>query len=172
MSEGLLDTYTAERRPVAEAVLDNTRAQLAILRPDPQSGAMRALVARLMELDDVNRLIGAMMTGLDTRHDLGSPHDAVGRLVGDRAVGAAGSLYDLMQDGGAVLLDASAGGAASRLASSATTRIRCVTVDAGPSMLVRPDACVAWVAEDDGTHGLAEAMRRWFGAAAPLPIGP
>jgi hypothetical protein len=30
----LLDTYTAEQRPVAEAVLANTVAQGAILRPD------------------------------------------------------------------------------------------------------------------------------------------
>jgi 2-polyprenyl-6-methoxyphenol hydroxylase-like FAD-dependent oxidoreductase len=41
MPESLLDTYTAERRPVAEAVLANTLAQVAIMRPDPQSGAMR-----------------------------------------------------------------------------------------------------------------------------------
>ncbi len=46
MPESLLDTYTAERRPVAEAVLANTLAQMAIMRPDPQSGAMRDLVAR------------------------------------------------------------------------------------------------------------------------------
>ena len=164
MPEALLDSYTVERRPVAEAVLDNTRAQLAILRPDPQSGAMRALVARLMDLDDVNRLIGEMMTGLDTRHDLGSDRDDVGRLIGDRTVGAGQSLYDLMQDGRAVLLDASPDGAASRLAAAATSRIRCVKVDAGPSMLIRPDACVAWLAED-GTHGLAQALRQWFAPA-------
>ena len=57
MPESLLDTYTAERRPVAEAVLANTLAQVAIMRSDPQSGAMRNLMANLMQLDDVNRLI-------------------------------------------------------------------------------------------------------------------
>jgi hypothetical protein len=42
------------------------------MRPDPQSGAMRDLVAKLMQFDDVNRLIGEMMSGLSTRYDLGS----------------------------------------------------------------------------------------------------
>ena len=84
----LLDTYTAERRPIAEIVLENTRAQAAIMRPDPQSGAMRDLMVHLLQLDDVNRLIGAMMSGLFTRYDLGSPEADTGKLIGDRQIGA------------------------------------------------------------------------------------
>jgi 2-polyprenyl-6-methoxyphenol hydroxylase-like FAD-dependent oxidoreductase len=71
MPDSLLDTYTAERRPVAKAVLANTLAQVAIMRPDPQAGAMRDIVANLMQFDNVNRLIGEMMSGLSTRYDLG-----------------------------------------------------------------------------------------------------
>jgi hypothetical protein len=29
-------------------------------------------------------------------------------------------------------------------------------------MLIRPDACIAWVSENDRTDGLEEALRRWF----------
>ncbi len=83
MPDALLDTYTAERRPVAEAVLANTLAQVAIMRPDPRSGAMRDIVADLLQLDDVNRRFGEMMRGLSTRYDLGSERDGVGRLIGD-----------------------------------------------------------------------------------------
>ncbi|MCY1023930.1 FAD-dependent oxidoreductase [Pyxidicoccus sp. MSG2] len=43
--DGLLDTYTAECHPMAARVLDNTRAQLALMRPDPQTTAMRRIVA-------------------------------------------------------------------------------------------------------------------------------
>jgi len=165
LPDSLLDTYTAERRPVAEAVLANTLAQVAILRPDPQSGAMRDLIANLMQLDDVNRLISEMMRGLSTRYDFGSERDDVGRLIGDRPIGqgdANVSLYDVMQDGMGVLLDASTGGNASTLVAAATQRVRCVAVDTGPSMLIRPDACVAWAGEGNGIDGLEEALRRWF----------
>ncbi len=158
MPDSLLDTYTAERRPAAEAVLANTLAQVAILRPDAQSGAMRALFARLMELDDVNRLLGDLMGGFDTRYDIGVDHAEVGRLLGDRPVGD-GSLYALMQEGVGILLDASAGGRASALADG---RVRCVAVDGGPSLLIRPDACVAWAGDGDDLDGLQDALVRWF----------
>ncbi|WP_327206500.1 hypothetical protein [Rhizobium beringeri] len=77
---------------------------------------------------------------------------------GDTAV----SLYDLMQDGMGVLLDASPEGAASRLVAASTQKIRCVAVDRGPSMLIRPDACIAWEGEENSTDGLEEALGGWF----------
>jgi 2-polyprenyl-6-methoxyphenol hydroxylase-like FAD-dependent oxidoreductase len=165
MPESLLDTYTAERRPVAEAVLANTLAQAAIMRPDAQSNAMRNVVAKLMQFDDVNRFMGEMVSGLSIRYDLGSEKDDVGRLIGDRPIrygDGDASLYDVMEDGMGVLLDASPEAKASRLVVAVTPRIRCVTVDTGPSMLIRPDACIAWASRDNSTDGLEEALRRWF----------
>jgi 2-polyprenyl-6-methoxyphenol hydroxylase-like FAD-dependent oxidoreductase len=175
MSESLLDTYTAERRPVAEAVLANTLAQTAIMRPDPQSGALRAIVANLMQCDDVNRFMGEMMSGLSIRYDLGSERDDVGQLIGNRLINQVPTsqvptsngdadikLYDLMQDGMGVLLDASTERKASRLVAASAPKIRCVAVDRGPSMLIRPDACIAWAGEENSTDGLEEALRRWF----------
>ncbi len=161
MPARLIDTYEAERRPVAEAVLANTLAQVAIMRPDPQSAAMRNIVAKLMACDDANRFFGGMINGLAGRYDLGSDHGDVGRLAGDRPVGDS-SLYDLMQDGEGVLLDASPNGAASRLVSSITSGVRCVAVDAAHSMLIRPDACIAWADEKNSIGKLEEALDRWF----------
>ena len=158
LPDTLLDTYTAERRPVAETVLANTLAQVAILRPDPQSGAMRDLLARLMTFDDANGYIRGMMSGTATRYELSGDADIVGRLLGDMAVGEGVSLYDLMQDGSGVLLDAT-GGAATRMAAG-IPRLRCVSVTDGPSLLIRPDACVAWAGE--GAEGLEDALRHWF----------
>jgi len=165
MPESLLDTYTAERRPVAEAVLSNTLAQTAIMRPDIQSSAMRDIVANLMQFDDANRFLGEMMSGLSIRYDLGSTTDDVGRVIGDRPIrhgDTVVSLYDVMQDGIGVLLDASTEGKASELVAAAAQRIRCVAIDTGPSMLIRPDACVAWAGKENSTDGLDEAVRRWF----------
>jgi 2-polyprenyl-6-methoxyphenol hydroxylase-like FAD-dependent oxidoreductase len=168
MPESLLDTYTQERRPVAEAVLANTLAQVAIMRPDPQSSAMRDVVAKLMQFDDVNRFMGEMMSGLSIRYDLGSELDEVGRLIGNRPIrhGATTdgdvSLYDVMEDGMGVLLDASGDAKASKSVATITPKIRCVTVDTGPSMLIRPDACIAWASRDNSIDGLEQALRRWF----------
>jgi hypothetical protein len=136
---------------------------------------MRDVVAELLLFDDVNRRIGEMMSGLSIRYDLGSERDEVGQLIGDRPIkqvptgqvpsshgDADVKLYDLMQDGMGVLLDASTDGKASRLVAASTRKIRCVAVDIGPSMLIRPDACIAWAAEANSTDGLEEALRRWF----------
>jgi 2-polyprenyl-6-methoxyphenol hydroxylase-like FAD-dependent oxidoreductase len=167
MPEALLDTYTAERRPVAEAVLANTLAQIALLRPDPQSGALREIFARLMELDDANRFIGEMTNGLSVRYDLGSARAEVGQLIGDmplKGPGCETSLYEVMSDGAGVLIDASPDGAASRLAAR-SPRVRCIAVDEGASMLIRPDACVAWAGDGDDLEGLEAALLRWFGSA-------
>jgi hypothetical protein len=131
---------------------------------------MRDLVARLLDFDDVNRFIGETMSGLCVRYDLGSERDDVGRLIGDMPIShrdGEGSLYDLMQDGMGVLLDASTGGKASRLVAASAQKIRCAGVDKGPSMLIRPDACIAWAGEANSTDGLEEALRRWF---IPLPV--
>jgi 2-polyprenyl-6-methoxyphenol hydroxylase-like FAD-dependent oxidoreductase len=164
MPESLIDSYEAERRPIAEAVLANTLAQVAIMRPDPQSAAMRDVVARLMDCDDANRFMGGMMNGLAARYDLGSDDPEVGRLVGDMPLGD-GNLYDLMQDGRSVLLDASPDRSASGLLSVYRQKVRCVAVEAERSMLIRPDACVAWIGERDSVSGLEEAVTRWCGPA-------
>ena len=57
---------------------------------------------------------------------------------------------------------ASTEGKASRLVAETTQRIRCIAVDTGPSMLIRPDACIAWIGEENSIDGLEEALRRWF----------
>src|SRR5690606_16116450 len=51
--EGLLDTYHDERHPVGAAVLANTRAQIALMRTDPGTVALRELFTKLMGLDEV-----------------------------------------------------------------------------------------------------------------------
>jgi hypothetical protein len=169
----LLDSYTSERRPVAEAVLANTLAQIAIMRPDPRSNAMRDIFAKLLELDDVNGHIDGLMSGLSTRYDLGSQQDVVGRLIGDRSVGRADvrtSLFAEMADGDGILLDASPDRRAAGLAVG-FTRVRCMPAEAGPSMLVRPDGCIAWAGDGGDVEGLVDALERWFAPAAPGPGG-
>jgi hypothetical protein len=63
--EGLLDTYHAERHPVAQRVLRNTMAQTALLRCDDRMDALRGTVSELLNMDEPRKRIGAMMSGLD-----------------------------------------------------------------------------------------------------------
>ena len=102
---------------------------------------------------------------LDRLDEALTPSRKFDERVGDKAIRHGDSdvsLYEVMQDGMGVLLDAATEGKLSELVAASTQRIRCVGGDRGPSMLIRPDACIAWAAEENNTDGLEEALRRWF----------
>ncbi|MDW6064385.1 hypothetical protein SAZ11_48640 [Streptomyces sp. FXJ1.4098] len=65
------------------AQLQNTRAQIALMRPDPQTGALWEMVSDLMDLDDAHRYIADMLADMDVRYDLGDDHRLVGTLCPD-----------------------------------------------------------------------------------------
>lgn len=72
--EALLDTYHAERHPVAARVLHNTMAQVALGAPDERHAALRDIVGELLAMDGPRRRIAGMTSGLDVRYDLGEGH--------------------------------------------------------------------------------------------------
>ena len=102
--ETLLDTYQAERRPVAEDVLDNTRAQTELLSPEPGPQAVRRLLTELMDFDEVNRHLIEKITAIGIRYDFGAGPDLLGRRLRDIDV-KKGHLYDLLHRGRGLLLD-------------------------------------------------------------------
>jgi hypothetical protein len=164
--EELLDTYTTERHPVAARVLANTRAQVALMRPDELTTALRDIVADIMSLDEGNRFFGEMMSGLATRYSPGGAHPLTGRLCGNLALSlddGVTSLYSLMNRGGGVVVD-SAGGLAARLARAWAPRVRGVRAMCGPSLFIRPDGCVAWAADNGEVDGLETSLAQWLGA--------
>ena len=69
--ETLLDTYQAERHPVAEDVLDNTRAQMELMSTEPGPQAVRRLLTELMDFDEVNRYLIEKITAIGIRYDFG-----------------------------------------------------------------------------------------------------
>jgi 2-polyprenyl-6-methoxyphenol hydroxylase-like FAD-dependent oxidoreductase len=77
----LIDTYTAERHPVAERVLRNTMAQVALTRPDPHSRELHALVDDLLDLPEVKTRISAMIQGTDIRYPADCDHPLAGTFV-------------------------------------------------------------------------------------------
>ena len=81
--ESLLDTYHAERHPVAARVLRTTMAHVALRRPDERTEALRDTIAELLEADEPRRRFAAMMFGLDIHYDLGEGHPLLGRRMPD-----------------------------------------------------------------------------------------
>jgi hypothetical protein len=108
--ESLLDTYHAERHPVAARVLRNTMAQIALLRrpDDDRAKALRDTMSELLAMDEPRRRFAAMMSGLDIHYDLGGGHPLLGRRMPDLdLVTASGPLrvFTLLHDARPVLLN-------------------------------------------------------------------
>src|SRR4029077_8720941 len=81
--ESLLETYHAERHPVAARVLRNTMAQTALLRSDERIEALRDTISELLSMAEPRKRIAAMMSGLDIHYDLGDGHPLLGRRMPD-----------------------------------------------------------------------------------------
>lgn len=178
--DSLLDTYHAERHPVAARVLRNSMAQIALLRRgDDGRKAAREVVSELLAMDAPRRRFGAMMSGLDIAYDLGEGHALLGRRMPDLDLTVEGRphrLFTLLHGARGVLLDF---GKRPFAIAPWADRISCITADfdgrwqlpaigevtAPGAVLVRPDGHVAWVGDESG-RGLEEALTRWFGPAA------
>jgi 2-polyprenyl-6-methoxyphenol hydroxylase-like FAD-dependent oxidoreductase len=157
----LLDSYHAERHPVAARVLRNTRAQIALMGTDPGATALRELFTRLMDFEDVNRYVTGMITAVDVRYDVGEGHELLGRRMRDLPL-KRGRLYELTHTGRGLLLDQTG-----RLSVAGWADRVDHVVDVSdeldvPAVLLRPDGHVAWAGEDQ--EDLLGRMRRWFGA--------
>jgi 2-polyprenyl-6-methoxyphenol hydroxylase-like FAD-dependent oxidoreductase len=161
--ETLLDTYHAERHPVAAEVLDNTRAQTELLSDQPGARAVRRLLTALMDFDEVNRYLLEKITAIGVRYDFGPGPELLGRRLPDIGV-KQGKLYDLLHRGRGLLLDRTerltAGGWSDRVDQLADPT---AALDA-PAVLVRPDGHVAWIGDDQ--PALDEQLTRWFGPPA------
>ena len=170
--ESLLDSYHAERHPVAAQVLQKTMALTALMRGDARSEALRDTIGELMLLDAPRKMMAGMLSGLDIHYDLGKGHPLLGRRMPDLDLGSR-TVYDLLHDARPVLLNLGEPGA---LQSDRVRRVDAAydgpwelpvlgEVAAPAAVLVRPDGHVAWVG-DGGDDGLADALSTWFGPAA------
>jgi 2-polyprenyl-6-methoxyphenol hydroxylase-like FAD-dependent oxidoreductase len=159
----LLDTYQAERRPVAEDVLDNARAQTELLSDGPGPRAAHRLLTELMDIDEVNRRLLEKITAIGIRYDFGPGPDLLGRRLPDLDV-RQGRLYDLLHHGRGLLLDRTG----SLTAAGWADRVDRVGDPAAavdvPALLLRPDGHVAWIGDDQ--RDLDGHLARWFGERA------
>ncbi|PYO09794.1 MAG: hypothetical protein DMD30_04955 [Gemmatimonadetes bacterium] len=176
--ESLLDTYHAERHPVAARVLRNTMAQVALMRVDDRTEALRDSVSELLSMDEPRKRFAAMMSGLDIHYDLGEGHPLVGRRMPDLdLVTADGPLrvFTLLHHARPVLLNLGEPGGFD--ITPWADRVQLIdakyvgawelpvlgAVPAPTAVLIRPDGYVAWVGEQT-QPGLADALTTWFGS--------
>jgi 2-polyprenyl-6-methoxyphenol hydroxylase-like FAD-dependent oxidoreductase len=175
--ESLLDTYHAERHPVAARVLRNTMAQVALFRQDDRIKTLGDTISELLSMDEPRRRFAAMMSGLDIHYELGEGHPLLGRRMPDLdLVTADGPLrvFTLLHDARPVLLNLGERGGFD--IASWADRVQLIdaeysgtwelpalgAVTAPTAVLIRPDGYVAWVG--DPTHlGLSDALTTWFG---------
>jgi 2-polyprenyl-6-methoxyphenol hydroxylase-like FAD-dependent oxidoreductase len=175
--DSLLDSYHAERHPVAARVLHNAMAQMALLRPDDRTKALRDTMSDLLSMDEPRKRFAAMMSGLDIHYDLGAGHPLLGRRMPDLdLVTADGPLrvFSLLREARPLLLNLSEPGSLD--IAPWADRVKLINaqyvggwdlpvlgaVTAPAAVLIRPDGYVAWVA-DQAQLGLADALTTWFG---------
>ncbi len=173
----LLDTYQAERHPVAARSLKHTMAQSVLQRGEDRIRALVDVVSDLATMDEPRKHLAGIVSGLDIHYDLGEGHPLLGRRMPDLdLVIADGPLrvFELLHSARPVLLNLGNRGAIE--IKPWADRVRLVDaayegewelpvigkVDAPTAVLVRPDGYVAWVGE--GTvDGLDDALTAWFG---------
>jgi 2-polyprenyl-6-methoxyphenol hydroxylase-like FAD-dependent oxidoreductase len=175
--ESLLDTYHAERHPVAARVLRNTMAQIALGRPDERTEALRDTMSELLGMDEPRRRFAAMMSGLDIHYDLGEGHPLLGRRMPDLDLvtdSGRQRVFSLLHDARPVLLNLGEHGGID--ITPWADRVQLIDanyvgtwelpalgeVTAPTAVLIRPDGHVAWVGEQTEA-GLADALTSWFG---------
>ncbi|AGS21815.1 FAD-dependent monooxygenase [Rhizobium etli] len=175
--EVLLDTYHAERHPVAARVLRTTMAQVALQRTDDRTEALRDIVLELLGLEEARKKIAAEMSGLAIRYDFGEGHPLLGRRMPDLDLITPDDplrFFTLLKQARPVLLNL--GTRDSLDTGPWSDRVPLVharydgpwelpalgTVAAPTAVLIRPDGYVAWVGDGSRT-GLDAAMNTWFG---------
>jgi hypothetical protein len=175
--DSFLDTYHAERHPIAARVLRTTMAQTVLLRRDDRIDALRDSVSELLSMDEPRKRFAAMMSGLDIHYDLGEGHPLLGRrmpnldlvtpdgplrtltLLHDARpllinLGAPGNFDITPWADGVLAIDVKYDGAWELPVLGA--------VPAPAAVLIRPDGYVAWVGEqtDTGTRRGAHHLVR------------
>uniref|UniRef100_A0A093VLI7 Putative aromatic compound monooxygenase YhjG n=1 Tax=Talaromyces marneffei PM1 TaxID=1077442 RepID=A0A093VLI7_TALMA len=173
----LLDTYEAERRPIATWALDWTRAQVSILQPGPFGRANRNLVSEFINTTDGTNLFLDRFWGLTQRYNLDGNdgkktiHPLVGSSVPDFEFEDGSRLGSKMAAGRGLIIDFQDNAALRELAEEKYgAKVDYLNVSAKDrrglgAVIVRPDGFAAWAIEDNEKPDMDAAkavLEKWF----------
>ena len=170
--EGLLDSYQTERYPLGAQVLDWSRAQVLVMRPDPKARALYAILRDVMDTRDGATYFAERQWGITTRYDLGGDHPLVGHSVPNFEFEDGTTIGELMRDGRGMLLDFNGNASLRALASEFGDRVKFVSGRAKEQLglsavLIRPDGFTAWASDSEpDERSIRRAIALWFGSCA------
>lgn len=166
--EGLLDSYYTERHPIGVQVLDWSRAQAAIMKPDPDARALYTIMRDLLHTRDGATYFAGRVWGIFTHYNLGGDHPLIGYSVPDFELENGTRIGGFMHDGRGILLDFNSNASLKALASKYDGQVRYISGYAKEqfglsAVLIRPDGIIAWAADTDLDYSeLQKALVRWF----------
>jgi len=166
--EGLLDSYYTERHPIGVRVLDWSRAQAAIMKPDPDARALNAIFRDLMNTRDGATYIAGRVWGIHTHYNLGDAHPLQGHSVPNFAFADGATIGGQMHDGLGILLDFNTNASLKTLAGEFGDRIKYVSARATEQFglsaaLIRPDGYIAWASDGQpDEQSIRQAAALWF----------
>jgi 2-polyprenyl-6-methoxyphenol hydroxylase-like FAD-dependent oxidoreductase len=166
---GLLDSYFNERHPAGAEVLERSRAQVALMRPNPGTRALETIIRDLIGTRDGATYFAERIWGVNLRYDLpGYSHPLVGRSAPDFELLDGTRLGERLRPGKGLLMDFYGQSTLKSVCSRWSHRIEYVGIDARnrlelSALLIRPDGFVAWACNDNSAEGAADAAARWFG---------
>lgn len=172
----LLDTYTEERHPIGAWALEWTRAQVAIMRPNPHARAIASVIRDLIQTRDAATYFAGKISGMLMSYNRPGEHPLVGCSAPDFELEDGTRLGEHLHDGRGLLLDFAENEDLAACADKWKDRLKYLAAQAKDSkgltaVLVRPDGFVAWVAE---THAepssLETSSERWFGLPSSASI--
>jgi 2-polyprenyl-6-methoxyphenol hydroxylase-like FAD-dependent oxidoreductase len=166
--EGLLNSYQIERHPIGEQVMDWSRAQVAIMKPEPQARALNAIFRDLMNTRDGATYFAGRVWGIFTHYNLGGGHPLVGHSVPNFEFKDGVRIGELMHDGQGMLLDFDSNASLKTLAGNYCDRMKYISGQAKEQLglsavLIRPDGIVAWASNNNpDCSEFQKAADRWF----------
>jgi hypothetical protein len=162
----VLDTYEAERQPIAHRTVMFAQAQSALLAPGTEVTGLRQLFGELLTHPHAVRTIADLVAGADVRYPVGADaHLRAGWPAPDldlRTQDGTVRLAELVRDAKPLLIDLTEDGS---LAVDGVDTVHATADTELTALLLRPDSYVAWASTDPrpDTDSLRRAVDEWFG---------